>query len=191
MEGGMHRETGAPLVMPVVSVILSAGEPEGTATHVLAERFGPVALESGPYPFDLSDYYGREMGEGLMRTWLCFSTLRDPSDLPAWKHDCTLLEAGFADPEGRRRVNLDPGYLDHGKLVLASFKSAPDKLYIGSGVWAHTCLRYRFRAFTAPDHSFPDFRDGRFNGFLIEARKEFQRLLRIRSGAPVSPLQGS
>jgi len=174
----MRREADAPLVMPVVSILLSDGEPAEAAREALAERFGPIAMESGSYPFDLSDYYGPEMGERLTRRWLCFSTLLDPSQLPSWKHDCALLEAGFADGEGRRKVNLDPGYLDNGKLVLASFKSAPDKLYVGSGVWAHTCLRYRFGAFEAPDHSFPDFRDGRFNGFLTDARKEFQRLVR-------------
>jgi hypothetical protein len=187
----MHREADTPLVMPVVSILLSAGEPAGAAREALERRFGPIAMESGTYPFDLSDYYSPEMGECLTRRWLCFSTLLDPSQLPSWKHDCTLLEAGFADGEGRRKVNLDPGYLDNGKLVLASFKSAPDKLYIGSGVWAHTCLRYRFGAFEAPDHSFPDFRDGRFNGFLTDARKEFQRLVRALSRRPVSPLRES
>ena len=77
-------------------------------------------------------------------------------------------------------VNLDPGYLDLGKLVLASCKEAPDKLYLGEGVWGHTCLRYRFGAFSAPDHSFPDFQDGRFNSFFTEARGLYKSMLQER-----------
>ena len=78
----------------------------------------------------------------------------------------------------KRRVNLDPGYLDLGKLVLASFKQAHDKIYLGRGVWAHTCLRYRAGNFIAPDHSFPDFQDGRFNRFMLQARNLYKSLLR-------------
>jgi hypothetical protein len=65
-----------------------------------------------------------------------------------------------------------------GKLVLASLKEAPDKIYMGRGVWAHICLRYRFGAFTAPDHSFPDFQDGRFFETMLQARDLYRSLLR-------------
>jgi len=187
----MRREADAPLVMPVVSLLLAGGEPPGPPRDALVRLFGPVALESGPFPFDLSGYYEGEMGGGLTRRWICFAEPGDPSRLTAWKHDCTLLEDRFADGGGRRRVNLDPGYLDLGKLVLASFKSAPDKLYVGGGVWAHTCLRYRYGGFTAPDHSFPDFRDGRFSAFFTEARKVYRAVLRARTARDRGPAEGS
>lgn len=165
--------------MPVVSVI--SGDPfqvEAVLPELIVS-FGPVALQSGAYPFDMSSYYRPEMGEELQRCWLCFAVLRDPAELPAWKILTRDLENTMSR-DGRRTVNLDPGYLDHGKLVLASFKEAPDKVYMGSGVWAHTCLRYRFGDFTGPDHSFPDFLDGRFNGFFRQAKGVYRKLLRER-----------
>ena len=61
--------------------------------------------------------------------------------------------------------------------VVASLKEAPDKIYLGRGVWAHTCLRYRDGGFSAPDHSFPDFRDGRFDRFMGQARRTYKSLL--------------
>jgi hypothetical protein len=138
----------------------------------LVRAFGDVALKSPAFPFDDSDYY-RE----IERFWYCFGALCGAEFLPDARRTTGRIEASFA-VDGKRRVNLDPGYLDLGKLVLASLKQAPDKIYMGRGVWAHTCLRYRFGELTAPDHSFADFRDGRFNGFILEARKLYKSLLR-------------
>jgi hypothetical protein len=143
----------------------------------LVHAFGEVALKSPAFPFDGSDYYREELGDPIERFWYCFAALCGAELLPDVRRTTGRIEASFA-ADGKRRVNLDPGYLDLGKLVLASLKQAPDKIYMGRGVWAHTCLRYRFGELTAPDHSFADFRDGRFNGFMLEARKLYKTLLR-------------
>lgn len=174
MSGPEH----VPPVLPVVSVISNSPDPMARILPDLQGYFGEVALKSGSFPFDMSTYYQAEMGAGLSRTWLCFSRLRDPSELPEWKLFCHGVEEAMSQGPART-VNLDPGYLDHGKLVLASFKPAPDKVYMGQGVWAHTCLRYRFGDFHGPDHSFPDFIDGRFNDFFREAKSLYRRLLRL------------
>lgn len=164
-------------VLPVVSVLSGKRDGHMGVLEELRGFYGPEALVSRSYPFDMSHYYRPEMGDGLNRVWLCFETLRDPSELPRWKMFCYGLENSRLSRQGRT-VNLDPGYLDHGKLVLASFKPAPDKIYLGQGVWAHACLRYRFGDFSGPDHSFPDFIDGRFNDFFKEAKNTYRRLLR-------------
>jgi hypothetical protein len=133
-------------------------------------------LASGSFPFDMTCYYEKEMGSPLERRWFCFG-LADPSGLSRWKRDCMEIEESFSERR-RRRVNLDPGYLDLGKLVLASCKAAPDKIYLSDGVYAHTCLRYGRGGFAAPEHSFADFIDGRFNGFFMEARALYRKALR-------------
>ncbi|MBN2588166.1 MAG: DUF4416 family protein [Candidatus Fermentibacteraceae bacterium] len=162
----------------MVSVIYSDADVLVKARTALEEEFGEVAMSSEPFPFDRSDYYRDEMGESLERVWLCFRRTADPSLLPALKRSCHRIERDLSQEDGNRMVNIDPGYLDYGKLVLASFKEAPDKIYMGNGVWAHTCLRYGHGSFTAPDHSFPDFRDGRFNDFMMEARRSYRRMIR-------------
>ncbi|NLP05115.1 DUF4416 family protein [Candidatus Fermentibacteria bacterium] len=170
-------------VLRLVSVISPEPCPPGAARSALTESFGPVALESRPYPFDMSCYYETEMGPGLFRVWLAFERLAPPDGIAKWKEECSVLEDLFRT-NGSRTVNLDPGYLDFGKLVLASFKEAPDKICAGRGVWVHTCLRFRFGRFEAPDHSFPDFRDGRFDGFMLEARRAYSAMLRRIAEAP-------
>jgi hypothetical protein len=149
--------------------------PPPEVESALADAFGPVALRSRAWPFDVSDYYRDELGPEIVRVWYVFRDPCRPEALPDARWATEAIERRFA-VEGRRRVNLDPGYLDLGKLVLASFKEAPDKIYLGRGVWAHTCLRYRNGGWEAPDHSFPDFRDRRYDAFMTEARKRLKEL---------------
>jgi hypothetical protein len=166
-------------VLRICSLLTADADLLPVVEDELTRAFGEIILRSAPVPFDTSDYYREEMGDGLVRRWYCFRDLCGAEHLPEARLDTGRIEEMFA-AGGKRRVNLDPGYLDLGKLVLASLKEAPDKMYMGQGVWAHTCLRYRFGAFKAPDHSFPDFKDGRFNDFMLEARKLYRSLLRER-----------
>jgi len=165
----MELTEARPAVL-MVSVLYGPEERLQESVSRLEQVFGPVALRSDPYAFDMSDYYRPEMGSGLRRVWLAFRQPVPPDRLVDLKLECAAIEDEMAE-DGRRSANLDPGYLDFGKLVLASFKEAPDKIYMGRGIWAHTCLRYGHGAFTAPDHSFPDFRDGRFDAFMRRARR--------------------
>jgi hypothetical protein len=176
----MSKRVKPAPVLRICSCITGELELVARVEEELTGSFGEISLRSEPFPFELSDYYRAEMGEDLERRWLCFANLFGAESLPRFRLETGRVEE-LLSSGGRRRVNLDPGYLDLGKLVLASFKEAPDKIYLGDGVWAHTCLQYRDGSFTAPDHSFPDFHDGRFGRFMLEARELLKRLLRDRS----------
>jgi len=172
----MSGAVEASPVLRLCSCLTAVPELLAEVRSELVEHFGEIVLSSPAFAFDISDYYEPEMGRGLQRHWYCFGELCGAESLPESRLASGKLEERFF-VKGRRRVNLDPGYLDLGKLVLASVKEAPDKIYMGRGVWAHTCLRYRFGRFVAPDHSFPDFRDGRFDAFMLEARGRYKALL--------------
>ena len=62
-------------VLRLVSVISPEPCPPAAARSALTESFGPVALESRLYPFDMSGYYEAEMGPGLFRVWLAFEKI--------------------------------------------------------------------------------------------------------------------
>ncbi len=166
-------------VMRLCSCLTALPELLPAVASELVRLFGQVALTSPAFPFDTSDYYRDEMGQDLERTWYCFHELCGAERLADDRLATGAIEERFA-LDGARRINLDPGYLDAGKLVLASLKEAPEKIYMGRGVWAHVCLRYRWGKFSAPEHSFPDFRDGRFDAFMLQARQLYKTLLRER-----------
>ena len=166
-----------PPVLRIISCLTNKAELLETVEHELVGKYGPIVLESEAFEFELSTYYEDEMGDQLERYWFCFEELFGAETLSEYRLETEQIEQRHSSAKGRV-VNLDPGYLDYHKLVLASLKEGADKIYMGKGVWAHTCLRFRHGCFTAPDHSFADFKDGRFNSFMKEAREEYRNLLR-------------
>jgi Domain of unknown function (DUF4416) len=138
----------------------------------LVQRFGEIDFEGPDHAFDLTDYYAAEMGVGLKRRLLAFESLRSPEDLAADKQTCIGIEEALAGPSGRR-VNLDVGYLDHNKIVLASIKAAGQKIYLSAGIYADLVARYAQGRYQPFAWTFPDFKDGRYDVELTALRERY------------------
>jgi hypothetical protein len=132
-------------------------------TRLFAQEFGPVDLLSSVIPWDQSAYYQEEMGTGLLRMFIFFGPPADPELLAAVKHHAIRVEASFSEPAAaavRRRINLDPGYLTEAKVVLATTKDFPHRIYIGRSIYAESTLHYdkHKRSYQPVEHTYPDFR---------------------------------
>jgi hypothetical protein len=141
-------------------------------TARLVARWGAIDLSGPDRAFDLTAYYEEEMGANLSRRLIAFEPLASPEDLSAAKLACIAIEDEFRIG-GRRRVNLDVGYLDHNKLVLASIKSAGQKIYLKDGVYADLVARYARGRYEPFAWTFPDFKDGRYDAELAAMRERY------------------
>jgi hypothetical protein len=144
-------------------------------TKIICEKYGPVDYQSEVLPWDKTDYYQDEMGEGIVRKFIFFERLMDPGDLPKVKLFTNEIEKDFALRTGtttRRRINLDPGYVTEAKVVLATTKDFAHRVYIGSNIYAEVTLRYntRDRHFTHCDYTYPDYRTDAYQTVFIKAR---------------------
>jgi hypothetical protein len=143
----------------------------------LVERFGAIDVEGPDRAFDLTNYYEIEMGTDLFRRLVAFESLRGPEELVEAKLACNAIEDALATPQGRR-VNLDAGYLDHNKIVLASAKGAGQKIYLHSGIYADLVARYAHGRYQSFAWTFPDFKDGRYDAELGAWRALYLRQLK-------------
>jgi hypothetical protein len=166
-----------PRCKRVLALLTTVPAWDSSLCAMLEKSFSPIDYRSPFLPFEDGGYYAAEMGRPLWRGWVSFQGLRNPRDLPAWKWSARLLE--FAESKGGKRAyNLDIGYMDAGKLVLASFKPGPLKLYLDRDVWADLILGYSRGAFFAMPGAFPDFRDGRYDKCLGIIRDKMKAEMR-------------
>src|SRR5262245_14062501 len=126
----------------------------------LATIFGAIDARSELLPWNLTKFYESEMGAGLLRRFVSFSQLDSPGNLARIKLQTQDVEQQYRSCGPRRsgrKVNIDPGYLDAGKLVLASTKNAGHRIFLQSGIYAEATLLYYDRAFQACPHTYPDY----------------------------------
>lgn len=140
------------------------------ALESLTAAWGPVLLESPAFDFTHTDYYRKEMGEGLKRKFVAFADLIAPTDLAKIKVASNRIEDGLA-VSGKRRINIDPGYLDFAKLVLASTKDFSHRLCLGENIFGEVSMRYAKGQFQPLEWTYPDYREPQTLDFLNHARQ--------------------
>ena len=152
------------------------------AREPLSRLWGPMDIVSEVMPFDFTHYYDGQMGSPLHRQFVAFGPLAAADALAAVKQRTNELENFFAARyagEGRppRPINLDPGYIEKSKLVLASMKNFSHRIYVGGGVFAEVTLMYHKGRWDSLPWTFPDYASGRYHAFLTQARDRLWRQL--------------
>jgi len=146
---------------------------EKIKTH-LEDRFGKIEIISAIYDFSFTKYYFKEMGGDLKKQILSFKKLYPPDILPNFKLITNEIEDEFTVNE-KRKINLDPGYLSAGKVVLATTKNFDHRIYLGKGIYGDVQLRYRGNKFHTNSWTYPDYRDMKVIEFLARLRKKYMK----------------
>ncbi len=161
----------------LIGLLAARQELLAEATERLSQQFGPVLERSQPVPFTHTTYYARELGEQPWRQFLTFARLVDPSGLASIKVWTNAMEREWTQ-EGKRLVNLDPGYISLSKLVLATTKNHWHRLYLGQGIYGEVTLPFRDGAFRPQEWTYPDYRTPEHLAFFSAARERYRRELR-------------
>jgi hypothetical protein len=176
---------GLPTPPPPVKLLIALLSAEidilTKAKQALEQRYGLTDAASAVLPWNTTDYYRDEMGEGLLRQFLAFERLISPEDIARIKLETNAEESALSSAASSatpRRVNLDPGYIDAAKLVLASTKNQAHRLYLSQGVYAEVTLLYHHKAFHPFMYTYEDYRWPETHEFLRRVRKRYLEQLR-------------
>jgi len=150
--------------------------------EALPGRFGPTDRVSPPLMFDRTTYYAREMGWPLHRRFVSFKALVSPERLVEIKIETNALEERYLT-EGKRRVNIDPGYVALERLVLATGKNYVHRIYLSRGIYADLTLVFSKGSFSPLPWTYPDYATVDIIGYFNQVRADYQGQLKGGRGS--------
>jgi len=144
----------------------------------LKENLGPIDLESPIWEWNYTNYYSKEMGTGLKRKFVFFQGLISPESIAEVKLKTIEIEGKYKRElggfRGRRRINIDPGYLDLAKIVLVSTKDYSHRIYLGKGIYGEVTLIYSGNTYQSLPYTYPDFRTQEYRDMFKKARNIYK-----------------
>jgi hypothetical protein len=144
------------------------------AMKTFCEKWGEFDFVSEDFVFDETNYYEHEMGAGLVRRFYSFNNLISPDQIVDAKLQSNAIENEFLQGTGRM-INLDPGYLDTYKVVLASGKFGGQKIYMRDGIYADMTLTMYKGKWEAFLWGFPDFKSRKYDQVLSKIRDIYKK----------------
>jgi hypothetical protein len=142
---------------------------------ILQKNFGDTLYISHPLPWNYSSYYKDEIGSPLFRQITFFKNLTDPALLVDIKLKTNKIESALSI-DGRRQINLDPGYLTLAKVVLASTKNYAHRLYLGKGIYGEITLIYKDETYSPHIFTYRDYRDKSHIDIFLKVREILKKI---------------
>ncbi len=173
----MGRELPHNKVKLVIPVLYSDEIILSMANERLKALFGETDYESAVLPFTYTEYYREEMGSPIKRIFYSFKNLIKIPDLVPIKKTTNGVEI-MLEREGKRKINLDPGYMELGKFVLATTKDQQHRLYMGEGIYEEITLFFRGREWKHWEWTYPDYRSTEYREILLKIRSLYRNQIK-------------
>lgn len=167
-----HREDAVIFI----ASLFSCRETFEAAVPKLQDLFGHTYYQSPFLPWNYSTYYNAELGTPLLRSFMFFEPIINTDSLVDAKLSVVEVENSLS-MEGKRQLNIDPGYMSLAKVVLASRKNYSHRIYLGKGVFCELELFYQDGRFNPLPYTYYDYRDDTFIRFFSEARRLLKKRL--------------
>ena len=150
----------------------------------LTAAFGAIDHRSDLIPFDFTNYYEAEMGDLIDRMFFSFERLIEADQLPEIKRQTNQCEDELApllrtpSTAVKRPVNLDPGYIEQAKVILASTKNFYHRIYLGGGIFGEVTMHFRNNTYQFFPWTYPDYQSKDYQDFFLRIRQIFRSQLR-------------
>ncbi|MDP8233235.1 MAG: DUF4416 family protein [Candidatus Saelkia tenebricola] len=169
--GLVRKVSPVKLIMGMIS---NNGSLFENVEKMLERKYDKIDFKSNIIDFNFTDYYTQEMGERLLRRFISFKKLIHPKELSGIKLHTNILEKKNAI-NSKRSINIDPGYLNEGKLILASTKDNLQRFYLSQGIYAEITLYYKDDNFQNFLWTYPDYRTQEYNDIFKQIRELFRK----------------
>jgi len=146
----------------------------------LTAVYGTIDHRSERIAFDFTHYYEPEMGDIIDRVFFSFERLIEADQLPEIKRQTNRMEEDLISsyPPVKRPVNLDPGYIEQAKVILASTKNFYHRIYLGGGIFGEVTMHFKNNTYQFFPWTYPDYQSKDYQDFFLRIRQIYRSQLR-------------
>lgn len=158
----------------IVGIIYSDKELLERALAALTDKFGKIEdfCEEFSFSEEFSHYYDEELGgEGLRRIY-SFEELVSPDRQAQIKTFTNELEKELS-MDGCRHVNIDPGFINHGRLLLATTKPAGFRIPLSDGIYTELTLFWARGEWQKLPWTYRDYQSAKVQAFITKVRSRY------------------
>jgi len=141
---------------------------------LLENDLGEILFISPSMPWDYSSYYRNELGWPIFRQFIFFKDIFNPGAIADIKLQTISLEE-MLSVNGRRTINLDPGYLSLAKVVLASTKNYSHRIYLGKGIYGEVTLIYQNNTYNPHLFTYRDYQEKEYIDLFLRIREHLEK----------------
>ena len=154
----------------IIGVIYHDKDVFEKALSILTEKFGEIEDKSEEFSFseEFSNYYDKELGGEGKRVILSFKNTVNPEFQAEIKEFTNDVEFSF-----NRRINLDPGFISSGRLLLATTKPIGFRIPLKRGIYTELTLYWARGAWHKLPWTYRDYQSERVQKFITKVRKSY------------------
>ncbi len=142
--------------------------------HILSETYGEIEDEINYGFSEYTNHYEEEMGQSIEKKIVSFKELVSPENIYQVKKKTNEIEKCFSI-DGKRQINLDPGYLTLAKVILLTTKNYSHRIYLTDGIFAEITLTFRKSTYTTNPWTYPDYKAKDVIDFMMNVRKKYRK----------------
>lgn len=146
------------------------------AELLVSKKFGPIDLQSRIIDFTHTDYYNKEFGENLRRKFISLKRLISPENVYLAKLVTNGVEQKLSR-SGKRTINIDPGYITLGKLVLLTTKDYSHRVYLKRGIYAESTLKFYKGTYLPWQTAYSDYKSDSYIKIFNSIRDLYKKQL--------------
>ncbi|MCQ2413630.1 MAG: DUF4416 family protein [Clostridia bacterium] len=140
----------------------------------MKELFGEFDDMTEEFSFskEHSSYYDEELGGEAMRRIYSFKELVAPDRQAEIKTLTNAIEASLS-VDGNRKINLDPGFMSIGRLMLPTTKDASFRIPLSDGIYTEITLFWSRGTWNKLPWTYQDYQSERVQTFLTRVHKTY------------------
>ncbi len=161
----------------VISLLTNEEDYITSSTKELEKNFGEIEEISEKFIFNHTTYYEPEMGKGLFRKFVVIKPLKDREHIADVKIITNSIEDKFS-VDGKRKINIDPGYISLENFILFTTKNYTHRIYLEKGIFADLTLIFQNKNFQPLQWTYPDYSEEIIRNYFKKVRDRYKEQLK-------------